>query len=163
RRRPRRILDLGTGSGILAMAAAKRLRRKVLAADIEPLSVRVARENARLNQAHHMIRAILADGWRTAEVRRSGPYDLVFGNIPARALGGPGAGAGPASGAGGGAAFPAGLLRTQARDVAGAHPRHGLVLERMIALHPWTTLVARKRGFSSPPHSARKPPAQGAH
>jgi hypothetical protein len=64
-RRPRRILDLGTGSGILAMAAAKTSHRKVLATDIEPWSVRVARENARLNHVHRLVLPILADGWRS--------------------------------------------------------------------------------------------------
>lgn len=158
--RPRRILDLGTGSGILAIAAAKTLRRHVLAADIEPWSVRVARENARLNQVHRLVRPILADGWRTAAVRRPGPYDLVFGNILARPLRlmardlarnlAPG-----------GTAILAGLLRVQARDVLAAHRRLGLTLERTIHLEPWTTLVIRKpasgheRGFSSGPLSAR--------
>src|SRR6185437_11099700 len=63
RRRPRRILDLGTGSGILAMAAARLLNRPVLATDIEPWSVRVAGENARLNGVGHRVRPVLADGW----------------------------------------------------------------------------------------------------
>ena len=85
-RRIRRILDLGTGSGILAIAAAKILRRPVLADDIEPWSVRVARENARLNGVRALVRPILADGWRTAVTRNAGPYDLVFGNILARPL-----------------------------------------------------------------------------
>ncbi len=144
RRRPRRILDLGTGSGILAMAAAKRLRRPVLAADIEAWSVRVARENARLNQVHGLVRPMLADGWRTAAIRRGGPYDLVFANILARPLRlmardlarnlAPG-----------GVAILAGLLRVQARDVLAAHRRVGLTLERMVHLEPWTTIVVGKR------------------
>jgi ribosomal protein L11 methyltransferase len=140
---PRRILDLGTGSGILAMAAAKTLRRPVLAADIEPWSVRVARENARLNGVRRLVRPILADGWRTAIVRKSGPYDLVFGNILARPLRlmarDLARGLAP-----GGTAILAGLLRVQARDVLAAHRRSGLTLERMIDLGPWTTLVIRK-------------------
>lgn len=140
-----RILDLGTGSGILAMAAAKTLRLPVLAADIEPWSVRVARQNACLNGVRTLVRPILADGWRTASVRKSGPYDLVFGNILARPLRlmardlarnlAPG-----------GTAILAGLLRVQARDVLAAHRRTGLTLQRMIHLDPWTTLVVRKKG-----------------
>ena len=162
RRRPHRILDLGTGSGILAIAAAKTLHRKVLAADIEPWSVRVARQNARLNRVHHLVRPILANGWRTAAVRRSGPYDLVFGNILARPLRlmardlarnlAPG-----------GAAILAGLLHVQANGVLAAHRRLGLTLVRMIHLEPWTTLVIRKRGFSTRPHSARTERAPDAH
>jgi ribosomal protein L11 methyltransferase len=139
-----RILDLGTGSGVLAMAAAKTLHRPVLAADIEPWSVRVTRENARRNGVARLVRPILSDGWRTAIVRRLGPYDLVFGNILARPLRlmarhlannlAPG-----------GIAILAGLLRVQARDVLTAHRRAGLRLERMIHLEPWTTLVLRKK------------------
>jgi ribosomal protein L11 methyltransferase len=150
-----RILDLGTGSGILAMAAAKTLHRPVLAADIEPWSVRVARDNAGLNGVGNLVRAILADGWRTARVRKSGPYDLVFGNILARPLRlmardlarnlAPG-----------GTAILAGLLRIQARDVLAAHRRTGLTLERMIHLEPWTTLVIRKRGASPKGHDPRR-------
>src|SRR3954469_11168361 len=64
RRRPRRILDLGTGSGILAMAAARLLRRPVLATDVEPWSVRVARENAAANELAHLVRPMLANGWK---------------------------------------------------------------------------------------------------
>ncbi len=149
RRRPRRILDLGTGSGILAMAAAKVLRRDVLATDIEPWSIRVARENARLNGVQKRVRPVLADGWRAAVTRKSAPYDLVFGNILARPL--------RAMArdlalhlAPGGTAILAGLLRTQARDVLAAHRCQGLVLERMIHLAPWTTLVLRKPGCSTP-------------
>jgi ribosomal protein L11 methyltransferase len=140
---PRRILDLGTGSGILAIAAAKTLRRKVLATDIEPWSVRVARENAQLNQVHTLVRPILADGWRAAAVRKSGPYDLVFGNIlarPLRAMAGDLA----RNLAPGGTAILAGLLRAQAADVLAAHRRCGLVLQRRIHLEPWTTLILRR-------------------
>ncbi|HEY1411989.1 MAG TPA: 50S ribosomal protein L11 methyltransferase, partial [Rhodopila sp.] len=77
RRRPRRILDMGTGSGILAMAAARLLNRPVLATDIEPWAVRVAGENAALNDVAHLVTARLADGWRDPFVRAHGPYDLV--------------------------------------------------------------------------------------
>jgi len=141
---PRRILDLGTGSGILAMAAAKTLHRAVLAADIEPWAVRVTRENARFNRVHRLVRPILADGWRNATVRKFGPYDLVFGNILARPLRLMARHL-AANLAHGGIAILAGLLRTQARDVLAAHRRLGLTLERMIHLEPWTTLVLRKR------------------
>jgi ribosomal protein L11 methyltransferase len=148
RRRRCRSLDLGTGSGILAMAAAKALRRPVLATDIEPWSVRVARQNAQLNRVGRLVRPILADGWRSAVVRKSGPYDLVFGNILARPLRlmardlarhlAPG-----------GVAILAGLLRVQARDVLAAHRRNGVLLQRMIHLEPWTTLVLRKPGSAA--------------
>ena len=85
-RRPQQILDLGTGSGILAMAAAGLLHRRVLATDIEPWSVRVAQQNAVLNGLGPMVRARLSDGWRHPAVRTGRPYDLVFANILARPL-----------------------------------------------------------------------------
>jgi ribosomal protein L11 methyltransferase len=145
-RRPMgRVLDLGTGSGILAMAAAKRRRRKVLATDIEPWSVRVAEQNARMNQLGALVRARLADGWAERHVRAGRPYELIFANILARPLCAMAkhlaAGLAP-----GGTAILAGLLGTQARMVLSAHRRHGLRLERALPVGPWTTLVLRKAG-----------------
>jgi ribosomal protein L11 methyltransferase len=144
-RRMRRILDLGTGSGILAMAAAKRRRRPVLATDIEPWSVRVAEQNAQMNGVGRLVRAILADGWRARRVRGGRPYDLVFANILARPLCAMAknlaAGLAP-----GGTAILAGLLTTQARMVLAAHRRQGLRLERALPVGAWTTLVLRRPG-----------------
>ena len=74
RRLPRRILDMGTGSGILAMAAAAVMSRPVLATDIEPWAVRVVRENAKLNRVAHLVSVRLADGWSDPFVRAHGPY-----------------------------------------------------------------------------------------
>ena len=142
-RRPRRVLDLGTGSGILALAAAKLLRRPVLATDIEPWSVRVAEQNARLNRAHRLVSARLADGWRHRAVR-AGRYDLVFANILARPLCAMARDL-AARLAPGGTAILAGLLGTQARTVLAAHRRQGLALEARHDVGPWTTLVLRRR------------------
>ena len=143
-RRPRRVLDLGTGSGILALAAAKLLRRPVLATDIEPWSVRVAADNARLNRMGRLVSARLADGWRHRAVR-AGRYDLVFANILARPLCAMARDL-AAHLAPGGTAILAGLLGTQARMVLAAHRRRGLVLEARHDVGPWTTLVVRRRG-----------------
>ena len=145
RRRPRIILDMGTGSGILAMAAALLLNRPVLATDIEPWAVRVAAENAALNGVAHLVTARLADGWHDPFVRRGGPYDLIFANILARPLClmardmamnlAPG-----------GTAILAGLLANQARWVLSAHRAQGLRLERMLPQGAWTTIIVRKAG-----------------
>jgi ribosomal protein L11 methyltransferase len=143
RRRPRRILDLGTGSGILAMAAARLLRRKVLATDIEPWSVRVARRNAAANGLAHLIRPMLANGWQHPAVRVAGPYDLVFANILARPLCAMARDL-AANLAPGGTAILAGLLASQARAVLAAHRRQGLRLERMVPQGAWITIVVRK-------------------
>jgi ribosomal protein L11 methyltransferase len=142
-RRPRRILDLGSGSGILAMAAARLLRRPVLATDHDPWSVRVAARNAAANGVGRLVRTRLADGWRSAAPRRGGPYDLVLANILARPL------CGMAKDlslhlAPGGTAILAGLLAEQARMVLAAHRRRGLRLDFMLREGPWTTLVLRR-------------------
>jgi ribosomal protein L11 methyltransferase len=144
RRRPRRVLDLGTGSGILAIAAAKRLRVPVLATDLEPWSVRVAADNARLNGVAPLVRAVLADGWRNRVVRARAPYDLVFANILARPLCAM-AGDLAAHLAPGGTAILAGLLGAQARMVLAAHRRAGLRLAARLDVAAWTTLVLCRR------------------
>jgi ribosomal protein L11 methyltransferase len=143
-RRPRRILDLGTGSGILAMAAARLLHRGVRGSDIDPWSVRTAAANARLNRLGALARFVRADGWSSPSVRCGGPYDLVFANILARPLCRM---ARQLAGnlAPGGTAILAGLLGTQARWVLAAHRRQGLVLERKLAEGQWCTLVLRRR------------------
>ena len=145
RRQKRRILDLGTGSGILAMAAAKWLHVKVLASDIEPWSVRVTRENAAANGVRRLIRPLLANGWQNPAVRAAGPYDLVFANILARPLCRMARDL-AANLAQGGTAILAGLLESQHRAVLAAHRRQGLVLERKLNEGAWTTLVLRRSG-----------------
>ena len=141
--KPRRILDLGTGSGILAMAAAKMLHRRVLATDIDPWSVRTARQNAALNHMTPLLHPVLATGWRHREIKRLAPYDLVFANILARPL------CKMARDlalhlAPGGSAILAGLLGSQERMVLAAHRRHGLKLVARMREGNWTCLVLRK-------------------
>jgi ribosomal protein L11 methyltransferase len=143
-RRPRRILDLGTGSGILAIAAARLLRRRVLATDIEPWSVRVAAENAAANGVAWLVRSHLADGWRDPVVTGAAPFDLVFANILARPLAGMAKHL-AARLAPSGRAVLAGLLYEQVRFVLAAHRRHGLALDFALREGNWTTLVLRKR------------------
>lgn len=145
RRKPRRLLDLGSGSGVLAMAATRLLHRPVLATDIDPWSVRVTRQNAKLNRIGPWIRPQLANGWHHPTLRAGGPYDLVFANILARPLCAMAKDL-AANLAPGGTAILAGLLRNQARFVLAAHRRNGLVLERMLPQGNWTTIVLRKRG-----------------
>jgi ribosomal protein L11 methyltransferase len=142
--KPRRILDLGTGSGILAMATAKLLRRPVVATDIDPWSVRVTQQNAAINRVSGLLRVSLADGWKTRASRAGAPYDLVFANILARPLCSM---AWPLAQhlAPGGRAILAGLLASQERMVLAAHRRQGLVLERRFPEGQWTALLLRKR------------------
>ena len=142
-RRPEKILDLGTGSGILAIGAALLLNRPVIASDIDPWSVRTTRENAALNGVSNLIRPVLADGWHAPVLSTQGPYDLVFANILARPL------CKMARDlalnlAPGGTVILAGLLNTQVRMVLAAHARQGLVLERVLREGAWSAMVLRK-------------------
>lgn len=139
--RPRRILDLGTGTGILGMAAAFCTRRPVLCTDIEPWSVRVASQNARLNGLSRLVRARRLDGWHSPALH--GPFDLVFANILARPLCQMARHL-AAHLAPGGRAILAGLLDSQANWVLAAHRRQGLVLETKKHEGQWTALVLRK-------------------
>ena len=86
RRRPRKVLDVGCGAGVLAIAAAKVLRRKVWLGDIDPVAVEVANENARLNGVGAYAKAIVSRGVENRALREGGPFDLVFANILAKPL-----------------------------------------------------------------------------
>lgn len=140
---PRRILDLGTGSGILAIAAAKLLHQKVLATDIDPRAARVAAENAKLNGVQGQISAIQADGWQDPRITKAAPFDLVFANILARPLCAM-AHQLAAHLAPGGVAILAGLLNTQVNWVLSCHRRAGLKLERRLVDGAWSILTLRK-------------------
>jgi ribosomal protein L11 methyltransferase len=141
RRRPR-ILDLGTGSGVLAIAAARALRRPVLATDIDGSAVRAARANAAVNRAGGFVEVIKADGVTGPKLRERAPYDLVFANIllrplqrlaaPLTRLAAPGA-----------RVVLSGLLASQANAAIAAY--RGLALERRIDLDGWSTLILVRR------------------
>jgi ribosomal protein L11 methyltransferase len=143
-RRLRRVLDLGCGSGILAIAAAKRGATRVVAADNDPVAVAVAVENAVRNRVGHRIRGLLSDGYRNPLLRAYGPYDLILANIladPLCAL----ARATARHLAPGGTAVLSGLLDRQAKRVVEAHRRHGLRLRHELPIGIWTTLVMAPR------------------
>jgi ribosomal protein L11 methyltransferase len=140
RRRPRRILDVGCGTGVLAIAAARATRRPVVAGDIDPVSVRVARSNARLNRVGALVKVIQANGLADRRVRASTPFDLVFANIlldPLKQLARPVRRAVAPDGR----VVISGLLAGQAQAALAAYRARGLVLERRILLDEWMTLV----------------------
>lgn len=141
--RPRNLLDLGTGTGVLAIAAAKALHRAVLASDIDPPSVRVAAENAMLNEVGHQVRVIRATGFAAPDFGKCGPFDLVLANIlanPLRQLAGPMA----RHLAPGGRVILSGLLTHQAPAVIAAYRARGLVPVRHLRIEGWSSLLLRK-------------------
>src|SRR5258706_9268837 len=81
RRRPRRILDIGCGTGVLAIAAARAGPRPVVASGIDSVSVEVAGNNSRLNRAGALAGIIPANGLSDRRMQAGGPFDLVFANI----------------------------------------------------------------------------------
>lgn len=138
-----RILDVGTGTGVLAIAAARALRRPVLASDIDPLAVTIARGNTRLNKTGTWVEVIHAAGLTHRRFRQRGPFDIVLSNIlleplmrlarPMRQALAPG-----------GRVVLSGLLNRHAQTALVAYRAQGLVLERRIMLEEWTTLVLRR-------------------
>ena len=144
RGRARRVLDVGTGSGVLAIAAAKVFRTAVTASDIDPVAVHAARANARLNRVAPMVRVVRAAGAKGRAITLAAPYDLIFANIllgpilrlavPLRTLARPGA-----------RLVLSGLLPAHANAVLAFTRAQGLALERRIACDGWVTLVIKKR------------------
>ncbi len=140
----RGVLDVGTGTGVLSIAAAKALRRGVLASDIDMRAVRTARENARLNRVGTAIEVMRAGSLRAQRFRARAPYAIVFANIllaPLKQLAGPIA----SLVAPGGYIVLSGLLRAQETSLLGAYLPRGLALARRIPLEGWVTLVLARR------------------
>ena len=143
RGRPRRALDMGCGSGILALAMAKLWHCPVQAADIEAESVRVAQFNARRNGVAALVQAVRSNGYRHAAIAQAGPYDLIAANILARPLSAMAADLARHL-APDGVAVLSGLLRNQEPLVLAAHRLAGLHLADRIIVGPWSTLVLRR-------------------
>jgi len=140
----RRPLDIGTGSGVLAIAAAKVFGVPVLASDIDCAAVRVAAHHVRRNGLAGRVRAICAPGYRARLLRRD-KYDLIFANILARPLASMARDLGRSI-APGGIAILSGLLRRQEAFVLAAHRPQGLTLKRRIVIDGWVTLIIRAGG-----------------
>ncbi|HEY1614404.1 MAG TPA: 50S ribosomal protein L11 methyltransferase [Rhizomicrobium sp.] len=142
-RRFGRILDLGCGTGLLAIGAAKLWRRTVMASDIDPIAVSVARENAIANNVGPFVRAVTAEGLENPTLRANGPYDLILANI----LAGPLTRLAPAISAAltpGGLVVLSGLLRWQEDLVLGFYRAQGLVLRSRRRDAAWSSLLLER-------------------
>ncbi len=145
RRRYRQPLDIGTGTGVLAIALAKALRVPVIATDNDPVAVRIARENTSANGAGGQVRAIVADGVRHVNLRRQAPYDLIVANI----LAGPLIRLAPEVARisrPGTSVVLSGLRNRQRRAVEAAWRNVGFCLDRRLVIDGWATLLLVARG-----------------
>jgi ribosomal protein L11 methyltransferase len=143
RRRPKRVLDVGCGAGVLAIAAAKALRRKVWLGDIDPVAVAVANANARLNGVGVLCRAIVSRGVENGAMREAAPYDLVFANILAKPLRLLAPSLAAVIGADG-EAIVSGLLLADVPGVLASWRPQGFDLADRIELEGWASLRLRR-------------------
>jgi ribosomal protein L11 methyltransferase len=150
RRRPMAILDVGTGTGVLAIAAAKALRQKVAAGDIDPIAVEAARANAVLNGVAPWVFPVTAPGLEHPALRSGGPYDLVFANILAKPLRGLAPAIARASTIDADIVL-SGLLSRDVPGVLSAYKAQGFQLARRIDIEGWATLLVRNGGASPRP------------
>jgi ribosomal protein L11 methyltransferase len=147
-----RVLDVGTGSGILAIAAARLLRARITASDIDARAVEAARGNAQINRAASVIAFVRASGTAARAITSAAPYQLIFANIllgaltrlavPLRRLTAPGA-----------RIVLSGLLPSHANAALAIYHAQGLVLEKRITLDGWVTLVMHRK--TKPPRAGK--------
>lgn len=150
RRRPQAVLDVGTGTGVLALAAARYLREPVAAGDIDPVAVEAARANGRLNGATPWFAPVTAAGVEHPALAGPAPYDLIFANILAKPL------KRLAPSLARVATYDAELILSGllAGDVAGvlsSYAAQGFALAERINLEGWATLLLRRGGAAPRP------------
>ncbi len=150
RARPAHVLDIGTGTGVLALAVAKRLKQRVVAGDIDAIAVEVTRDNAVLNRAPGLLDLYVGAGVRYAKANRAGHFDLVIANILARPLMRLSRDVAhvlkPS-----GALILSGLLLKDVPGVLAAYRMQGWTLAAKTAREGWATLVLKRNGAAPRP------------
>ena len=143
RRRPIHVLDVGCGAGVLAIAAAKVLKRKVWLGDIDAIAVEVANANAGANGVGASCRVIVSRGVENVRLREGAPYDLVFANILARPLRllAPSLAAVMSPD---GEAIVSGLILADVAGVLASWRAQGFALAERIDLEGWSSLRLRR-------------------
>jgi ribosomal protein L11 methyltransferase len=139
-----RILDVGCGTAVLAMAAAKVLPDLVLASDIDPVAIDVAQANVISNDLGDQVTCFVAPGFEAPDLVNGGPYDLIFANI----LKGPLIGLAPDMGqhvVDGGYVILSGILNEQADEVVAVYHQNGFNLVHKRIIVDWTTLTLSKK------------------
>ncbi|RFC65527.1 50S ribosomal protein L11 methyltransferase [Fulvimarina endophytica] len=142
RRLPRSTLDLGTGSAVLAIGLAKLGGMAVLATDIDPVAVEVARQNAAANGVGTLVEVVEAVGFASARVEERAPYDLIVANV----LAGPLKEMAPDFArhlAPQGRVILSGILDSQHDGVVEAFVAEGLKHEKTLPIGEWVTLLLR--------------------
>jgi ribosomal protein L11 methyltransferase len=156
RRQYRNVLDLGCGTGLLAIGAARLWRRRVIASDIDPVAVAVTRENAAANGEGPRVDAVLADGPAHPMIAKSAPFDLILANI----LAGPLTRLAPGIArvvAPRGTLVLSGLLRWQENLVLSFYRQQGLVLRATRRDGSWSALVMERPGALCAPPPRKLP------
>lgn len=150
KRRPRNAIDVGTGTGILALALAKQVKRKVVAGDIDAIAIEVSASNARINHAPQALDLYVAPGLRHAKADRPRHFDLIFANI----LAGPLRKLAPAIAralSDDGTVILSGLLEMDVAGVVSAYRHQGLALAKRSSREGWATLVMKRGGAAARP------------
>jgi ribosomal protein L11 methyltransferase len=140
----KQILDVGTGSGVLAIAAARAFKRKISAGDIDGVCVASATANAKANRVAGFLRPVKARGADHILLRQNGPYDLIFANILARPLRQLAPSLAKLT-ARGGTLILSGLLDRDVAGVLSAYRAQNLFLVKRIDIEGWASLLLQRR------------------